>query len=167
VRDIDLRPLGPFVDLRARHAIRRPEWSGAIAAGQIAKDRSRFPQRLVAIITDNRHGTVGIHRQESGRVGAAIAMAGVVALIGETKLADAPHERLDVGGGLASPHGQHRHRPFTRRATKVAAFGSIPSGPSYAAPMRGLHISRREDSINYVLWYPDKTHVRIAFLQDL
>ena len=88
-----------------------------MAGSQVAQDRAGFPQRFAVTVAQDRHGAVGVHGQELRRVGAAVAVSGIVPLVRQAKLADAPHERLDVGRGLSAPDRQHS--PFFSLGTNL------------------------------------------------
>jgi hypothetical protein len=64
-------------------------------------------KRFAVPVLQDRHGAVRIHRQKFRRVLTAVFVADAMALEGKPQFADAPHQRLDVGRGLATPDRQH------------------------------------------------------------
>src|SRR5882724_9829277 len=75
-----LRPVHPAVDNSANRRIARPEMSGAMTRGQIAKNGVRFPNRRITVLNDG-YTAMGIHRQESRRIEPAEPAAGVDMLV--------------------------------------------------------------------------------------
>jgi hypothetical protein len=106
-RDVDLGPFGPFVDVGATLQLLRPERRVTVTVAEIAQDGAGLPERFAVAVPQDRHGAARIHRQKFRRVLTAVFVADVMAPEGEPQLADAPHQRLDVGRGLATPDRQH------------------------------------------------------------
>jgi hypothetical protein len=95
--DVDLGPLGPLVDMRARLKIRWPERGIAVTVGEIPQDGPRLPQGFIMAVPDDRHCAIRVHLQEFPRVVAAMYVADVMALERQPQFPDAPHQRLHIG----------------------------------------------------------------------
>ena len=77
-------------------AVGETKISGLLEADDVLCTAAAMRKLGVTVLHD-RYGSVGVHGQELGRIVAAEFVADVVALVGESQLADTPHYRLHVG----------------------------------------------------------------------
>src|SRR5689334_17689601 len=107
----------------------------AMARGQIAQDRVRFPYDH-AVIVDDRDVTVRVHGPELGRIEAAELTARFDMPMFESQLVDQPHDLLQVEGTAPSPDCQHRalrSEGGPRPARPGRASAGLPAGLAAAA----------------------------------
>jgi hypothetical protein len=106
-----LRPIHPAIDACARDGISGPEWRGAMARRQIAKDGVRFPYNGIAVL-NHGYTAMGIHRKERRRIEPAEGAAGIDMPVFKPEFADQPHHFLDVERTAPSPDFQHFRPPL-------------------------------------------------------
>lgn len=90
-----MRPVHPAVDGGTRNGIVRPEPSGTMPRGKVAKDRVRFPDGC-GVVPDYGNAAMGIHREEIRRVEPVKLPAGINMFMRQFELAEQPHHLLDV-----------------------------------------------------------------------
>jgi hypothetical protein len=79
------------------------------------------------VIVDDRNAAVRVHRPELGRVEAAEPAAGLDVAMRQRKLADEPHDLLQVERAAPSPDREHRNECLRQLAKRS---GSCPFGHS-------------------------------------